>query len=586
VHARVVTAFVLLVWAILLAWANVFVGTWAQRFPIHDDATLWSLLPPLGEMSWEKLIAPYNVHFLPLPRLVHWLLYRITGDLRASMFLQVELLGAISLAWILAVRRVRGSTGWTDVLFPLLFLQTGNAQNLLGGFQIALTLPTVLASGVLVAFAWSPGSPGPARAGWIGASLAALPLCGGAGSAQAPALVLFALWVGVRGIRSAAPHERAGGRVLLAAGALALAALAAGFLLVATSEPAHKPAAPETILLQAAAVLSLAIGPAAGALWPASAWIVLGALAVTLGSVARDLRRRPEQRLRNAAVLAASVATLCLAVSLGFARAEFGWRNGFQLRYVTLAAPLLAAVVLAWSLRGESAARAAVPALLALAALYVLPSNARIGLDLARTQASHASELDALVRDGARANEVVQCYTRYFYPYPARTRRILQVLAGQRRPPFDRAPAYPEALFDYLPFDRAPSRIEAEDPPSLRELGGDWALLVRGGTRIHLALKPGETRLAARLEVPGELVSRPLSPGVRVRIQALSAEGGVRTLGERDLDPVAREADRGAQTLEVEVPSGGGGEVLLVTESLDAARADRSWVYFRDVAIH
>ncbi|HEV8111931.1 MAG TPA: hypothetical protein VGR31_04090 [Planctomycetota bacterium] len=574
---RPATAFVLLVWAGMLVWAHVYIGTWAERFPIHDDATLWSLLPPQGALTWQRLIEPYNVHFIPLPRLLHYALYSLTGDLRAAMFLQAELLGVISLAWILVTRRVRGRTAWTDVVFPLVFLHTGNAQNLLGGFQIALTLPTVLASAIVAAGSLSPDLPRPARAGWIGLALVCLPLCGGAGDIQTPALMAWLAWVGWRGTRSAERGERSGGRILLASVGVCFASCLAGLVLVSRTAPASSPAALRDIALHAVAVLSLGIGPAARDTWPASGLFVLALAAVTTWMLVRGVRRRTAPEIGRIGLLASIAATVCLAVGLSLVRAQFGWRNGFQPRYVTLTAPLLCAVHFAWSSYGGSAGGTLVRAALALALAAALPLNVRVGQAYAAQQSRRAAELDALVRNGARASEIVRCYSEHFYPYPARTRGILQTLAREHRPPFDRGPAWAPELFDYLALDRVPTMIEAEVPYSLRIVDGGWALLARDGTRIHLAVHARETHCSARIEVPPELVGRRFSTVTRARIE-LAEAGGRRTLYEREIAA-------GPEVVELDLPPHGECELVLATESAAGERVERSWIYWMDVAI-
>lgn len=222
---------------------------------------------------------------------------------------------------------------------------------------------------------------------------------------------------------------------------------------------------------------------------------------------------------------------------------------------------------------------------LALIAIAALPMNARTGAVYARDQRRQAEELEALIQKGARVSEIVCDYSASFQPDPHRSRVLLAALAQERRPPFDAGPEIPSALFDFPPLDRAPASIESEEPTALRYVDGMFAILVRGGTRIRLALHPGERRVSARFEVPGPLVERPGSPGVRVSIQLASSPGAPETLYERELDPRIRGSDRGIQTQELELPPHGECELWLTTESPIEERAGRSWLYWMDVAI-
>src|ERR1043165_1558128 len=185
---RGAAVFVFAVWAGMLFWALLFVHAFAPRFPFGDEFALWDLLPPSGNLSLESLWRLKNEHRIPLPRLVQYLPYVLTGDLRAPMVAQVFLLAALALLLILVARRMRGSTAWSDSFFPLVWLHAGNWANLLSGFQIALTLPTALATTILALLAVSRERVDGRRAVAVGACLACLPTCGAVGLVQAPAL--------------------------------------------------------------------------------------------------------------------------------------------------------------------------------------------------------------------------------------------------------------------------------------------------------------------------------------------------------------------------------------------------------------
>src|SRR5690349_3755294 len=174
-------AFVLLVWLGLLIRAHVFIAANAARFPIADDVAVFGLAQPLGDFSWESLWALHNEHRVPLPRRVLHALSEGTGDLRAVMYRELELLGLVALAMILCARRLRGRASFADVFFPLVWLHVGNAENLLSSWQMVETLQVALVSALLLVALSS------ARPLLGGGFALLLPLCGGVGILQLPA---------------------------------------------------------------------------------------------------------------------------------------------------------------------------------------------------------------------------------------------------------------------------------------------------------------------------------------------------------------------------------------------------------------
>lgn len=574
---RPASLFVHVVWAAMFAWALGYVWRWSVAFPTGDELALFELVPPMGAFTLGRLLQPHNEHFMPLPRLLQFAAYSV-GGLRGARFLEVAILGVASFALISAARRIRGRTGWTDVIFPLLLLHTGNGANLLNGFQLAMTIPTALVVLVLATLAVAPGPPSQSSALRIGLALVALPLSGGAGVSQAPPLLAWAVWSAMRA-------EQPAKRILLAGSAISVVILAAGVLIVSASGRAIREVSSHLFWPHGAALLALALGPAAVPTWPASGGFVLAVAGITTGLLAAKVGTEPLERTRRLGLLAMLAATFALVAVVSLGRAQSGWQNGFAPRYVSLTAPLLACAHLAWTAYGGRISGRLVPALLALVAAALLPLNLRAGEAYAHDRPRAAAELEAIVHGGARTSEILAHYSERFYVAPALARPLLAWLALEHRPPFDEGPGIPASSFEYPMFDRAPVAMESPSPTSQRFVDREWVLATPAGGRIHLPLQMEEKRLSARFEIPARLANRPWSRGARVRIELVEPGGAARVLFDRELDPAVRESDRGVQSLELELPPHAAGEIVLVTDVTASGRADRTWLYWREITI-
>src|SRR5438067_13717672 len=101
-RAAVVTA----VWAAMSAAAVGFVLAFGVNFPFMDEwATVPALAVPWPDPAW--LWEQHNEHLLPLPRLVYWAAFRLTGDLRAGMLVSALAWSALAKLLADAARAVR-----------------------------------------------------------------------------------------------------------------------------------------------------------------------------------------------------------------------------------------------------------------------------------------------------------------------------------------------------------------------------------------------------------------------------------------------------------------------------------------------
>lgn len=572
-------------WAGMLLWALLFVHAYAPPFPIGDDSTLYDVLLPQGGFAWARLWRLHNEHLIPLPRLLFVLPYALTGDLRAAEYLQVLMLGGVALLSIRAARAVRGGTSFSDALFPILWLHVGNATNLLSGFQISLSLPTAVVGAFVAGIAISSDAPGLSRSIWMSLGLVSLPLSGGVGLAQAPALGAWTAWSGWKEVRNPDRRERAAAWIRI--GATAICAI---LCLLYVRQLAGRPAPAAThgtLLSRVVALLALGLGPGDRGAWAVAGGVVGILLVATLALLLIGVRADDRERGRRLGVLSLFAGGGCLVASIAFGRAAKDWDEGyFVLRYVMLTTPLICAAYFAWILYGGTTGRRIACAAIAGIAVLVCPWNARNGMSAGRDLRAAVERTERQVAAGASARELVESFTSEFPNHlPEVSRRTLQTLAALGRPPFDREPHPTAEAFDWLTFSRQPSRIESDRPTYWRVADGGEALVAHAGTAIHIDVRAGEKRVSGRFGVPAEMVEEWKAGPVRVIVERIDPAASPRVLLDRTIDPSGVEADRGSHAFALEEGIEGPCEIVMRTESARPEGSARCWSYWADVRV-
>jgi hypothetical protein len=569
-------AFVLLVWLALLVRAGVFVASDAARFPIADDVAIWGLTPPLGDFSWESLWALHNEHRVPLPRLILFGLSELTGDLRSGMYLELALLGLSALALLLVARQLRGRSSFADVFFPLVWLHTGNAENLLSSWQLVETLPIALVC-VLLALAASSARPLRSPRALLASGCAlCLPLCGGVGLVQLPAWAAWMAFAARSGWRSEVESERRAARILL--GSLCVLGIVCAGYLSGFSHTGHVyTSSPGDLLPTSGALLALALGPAAESWWPASCALVLLALLSTLVVLGGRLRRERAERLRVFGLLAALAGTITLVLVVAVARGNIGYQAGFADRYVSLTAPLLCSAYLAWTIYGNRLQRGIACATLALALAAAWPQNEAHGREYGERRRAAAERFETLARERAPVGEILAHYSRTFVVAPEIARVLLRLFAVEGRPPFDGGRAPPEAAFEFPALRAFPARVESASPSRNTLADRDAVLLVEAPLAIRLPLRAEERWLRGRFGIPELLIAPRRSRKLRFTIELAPQAGEHVQLLERVLDSNNLEADRMLQALEIELPAHAAGELVLRAEVVDPAEPGLRW---------
>jgi hypothetical protein len=397
------------VWAALLLFDLGLIVRFGPDLPVGDDFDVVAVVTRARPATLQWLWSQHNEHRVPLPRLILLGLYRLSGyDFRAGMFWSVATLAALAGATLAVADRRRGARS-SDAVFPLLLLGPGNYANLLWSWQVQFVFGTVLIGSVLLLIVAHSGWPEPGRAALAGAALAALPLCGANGLIAVPALALWLLAASAAHARSGRPDGQRTAVLVLAATLPAV--LLAGLYVAGYHRAEHHPGAPGVAeaLRTSLQFLSLVFGPSARVFWPASGIL---ALALTAGSallVARAALVGPAPERPRALGLACVFAAFgTLVLTIGWGRSGSGERAGFEVRYVTLVAPLGCALVFAWHLYATPVLRRLEPSCIFAATLVLLWPNTQEALDHARTLNRQASEFTRAVREGVPMHMLIR----------------------------------------------------------------------------------------------------------------------------------------------------------------------------------
>lgn len=334
-----VPAFVWGVWALSLGALAWFVAGHSNNVPWSDDIYHVSVM--VGEdpnfSGW--LTAPYNNHFLPMTKLVLYLLGKATAyDFRAGMYLTVFTLGALAAVMIQVARKVRGSVAFTDAVFPLALVNLGHMENLLQNWGALVYILLVALMGVALLVVVRAGNrltlPGAVT---LGVCLVLLPLNGSPGLVFIPGLVLWLAWWGVRWWRAGTPPAR---RDALVVGALVLAAVLTvplSFYHLAGQELPPRPDL-ATILANASRVLCQMFGSAAPGLWPVTGVLAVAVLVTGAGYLLAQARRQPGEWPRSLGILAVLAGFVLIALAVGAGRPS---EECFAMRFALFVVPAL-----------------------------------------------------------------------------------------------------------------------------------------------------------------------------------------------------------------------------------------------------
>jgi hypothetical protein len=579
-------ALVFATWLVMtiLAWS--YVQTYASRVPIWDDIDLVPLIDPDVKWTVKELWGLHNEHRLPLPRMIEAGLFGATRDIRTPMFGEVVLLSGVALASILVARKLRGRTLLADALFPLLWLHTGNHENLLMGFQISIVLPMVVVCSILL-FLLTRKQKGlrPHEAWIMGLCLLTLPMCGGQGMAQLPLLFLLLAWFAFVSWRQPEPVLKRGAvhmGVLLALVAALAVCYVIGFQY---PEDSRRTFDPLTWFGGALRLSSLMFGLAGQEWWPWSGILVSVLVVSTIALLVWAWRKRPQDRLRVAALALTLGAGLLLAFSIGFGRAGNGLEAAFAVRYIPMPAPILLAAALTWMLYGRGAWSWLVPGSLAVAMVaanvYV---NTPLGVSYGTARQSMSNELESDVQNGMDPGHFILSWTGRIHPQPFRLYVLIRQMAKLKLPPFDTVPEVTRERYSWTMMNLPPTRFEGKEPVP-RSLNGEWpVLLVPAGCALHFEVPVGWDHVQGTWGMLDAAVQRGRTAGIHLIVSVSAADGEpTHVLFERTIDPVHKGYQRGGQGLRATLPPDQRHLVIEFTWP-EGAPHDNDWVFLGDLS--
>jgi hypothetical protein len=499
------------------------------------------------------------------------------NDVRAPMILNALLLCALAAAMMAVARRIRGSTSVTDVVFPLLWLSTGNAENLLMAFQLALILPTVLAcTMMLVVVGRARAELTAAEAFLLVTCLALMPLCGGPGITQWPALALGILFYFYWSRATNGPRR------ILGIGFLVAAAIVAAYLIGYRSPPSESPAPDVVRVLRTAwRVVAMAFGPAGAAWWPWSGLACAALAVVTFAVSFRAWRERVPDRPRVVALVCAVLAVATMALAIGWARGGAGPEVGFAARYVTLPGPWVASAVFACLVFGERLTRIVVPGTAALLLFFAnVTQNSAFGERYARDYAQVGQSFTDDITGPLPVQRTIALWTGRVYSNRVRLHQILGFMARARVAPFDTAGEATRKKYSESIFDVAPEALQSPLPPMRRYFDDLCEVLaIPTDSRLFLVVPDGSRKFSGSFGVPPLWVQRGTTKGIRAIVRA-EATGDV--LFERTIDPVNVAADRGPQRFAVNFSPGSTQRIVLEITWPDGAPHVADWGYWAD----
>lgn len=564
---RAALLFVVLV-SLAMTWGAIaFIYTFGWDFPLQDDLEYGLVAGPDRSLSWRWVWSPHMEHRIPLARLLLLPLLRLTHDFRSGMVAEVVLLALVTFGAVATARRLRGSTRYTDAVFPLLLLHTGNAENLLMAHQLSLMLPVALTCTILFLALSERELPTGGRLAALAACVLALPLNGGHGLVQMPVWIAWLGGFGLVRVLRGGPTERRWGGLMLAVAGLGVAEMALYF--VGYESPPGR--GYETPLAEAwnvaMAFLALSFGPGAEPAWPWTAWVVSSIWVATLALLVVTVRRAPAERGRALAVAAQLAAVAGMAVGVAVGRGAEGFAAGFALRYVILPTPALIAAYLAWTAFAPREpgrfVRFLMFALASSTLFYNVDAGARYGQR--RFDAGERFELDVLV--GVPLEELAHRHSHDFYAPPEAFLARLEWLKESGLPPFrpgirDGTPRPPRP---FHMMQLAPVQAPPEEGLRTRRIGGRAVLMVEAPGELRFEVPPDAEHLFGRYGVLRQLWTPEATDGLRFRVLLATSEEETE-LFARELRP-ERADDGKLHRLLVELPSAEG-EVVLRVERL------------------
>jgi hypothetical protein len=558
-------------WLLLTGAAFWFVAKFSGNVPLWDE---WLLVPVLTHeqpITWSWLWSQHNEHRIPLPRLIHIGLARISNtDFRAGAFLNVALISALSAQLVLAARRLRGCYRFTDLALPLALLHWGNYDNLLWSFQVPFSTSTWLTTTLLILIAGSRGKLTAVQSWCAGAMLFALSLCGAQG---APVVLLTTAWLAWGEISDARLN---GKRLAVRLGRLALPALACAvvgccFLNGCQAPPQNPHAGGWKALRAALEFFAAGLGQATVSVWPFFSIVMLALCGVVFAALLRAWKTGPADRYAIGGLLLFMAGMLVLAAAIGMARGLYGSGAGATPRYSWLAAPVCCWAYLAATRFMRPAVAARVQGCLLLCLTVLVVENSRLGLVWAAERRQTMEALERDVSDGVPCERLEHKY----FSRLACTAGNLELLRRAGAGPYrGEGRLIPQQNLRYPMFVTQPRSVDSFAPTEV-ECEGQLCLAVHSPGTVTFDLAPGLRQLDGRFGVDPRADLSPQPDGTEFVVLWVKPGGQSNVLWRKRLDPGRMAADRGMHDLHVDLPESPPGSWLELKTTCAPKTIDR-----------
>jgi hypothetical protein len=410
------------VWGAMTVATILFIGHYSRNVPFMDDFLFVPLMSGQESLSPRWLWTQHNEHRAVVSRLIiAGLLRFIARDFRLPLYFNAALLSGAAASMLVLVRKLRGHTSLVDVALPLSILNLGQAETLLIGFAMNLTLTSWISCELIRLASARDSQFGLPLSLKLGLSLLLLPLCGGSGLIMLPPLLLWLVCDSIWGC--AADGDPARAKVSRAIG-VALLVICLGvvaFYMVGYERPPHHPLPVSfaAVVFTFAEYLSLAVWPIVLDYGRVAGLIVAVLVAATLARLCWVGCRQPAERARAFAMLAVILGMLCAAVAVGVARSFSGAKFG---RYVTTTAPLFCALYVAWLVHGPARARRFVHVTLFAVVVLTVPPNIKYGLG----QGAERRAIYTRVERGMKSHSTITEVAKKAWPVLLPTQNIIE----------------------------------------------------------------------------------------------------------------------------------------------------------------
>ncbi len=363
------------VWIATTALAFVATAIYGRWLPWSDDFSIIPFVTGDTPVSLEWLWNQHNEHRIPLVKLLFVSVGRMSGgDYRWTLAANTLFLSATAAALIVAARRLRGSSSWTDAMFPAVILHLGQGA-LVWAFHTQFLLTTTL-GGIFVATTVAAPSGSVWRAAIMAVGACLLPMTGSSGLVIAAAATCL-LGAEALGWNAATDKSTRLARWIAAAGACTTIAIAIAYVATLKLTHAKDYAGAWQTLIAGLDTLTSYAGVLVNE-WP-TAWR-LATIAAVVGTVAvavRTMWRMPGSDRSRLLILLGYLAALGLvALAVGYGRGTRDFAHLYG-HYSTLALGVPVAIGLIWAALPQTRAARVVQAALCIAALMIASEHAR-----------------------------------------------------------------------------------------------------------------------------------------------------------------------------------------------------------------